>query len=96
MTRVFSRRQLVTFALVVCGGIALVAERLGGQTASPAPAGAQAPAMTSITYPVRPGPGSGKRVVFISGDEEYRSEEALPMLAKILAQRHGFTSTVLF
>ena len=37
-----------------------------------------------------------KHVVFLTGDEEYRSEEALPMLAKILSQRHGFKCTVLF
>ena len=42
------------------------------------------------------GPGKGKRVVLISGDEEYRSEESLPMLAKILSQRHGFHCTVIF
>lgn len=42
------------------------------------------------------GPGSGKHVVLISGDEEYRSEEALPQLGKILAKRHGFRCTVLF
>jgi hypothetical protein len=42
------------------------------------------------------GPGKGKHVVLISGDEEYRSEEALPQLAKILAKRHGFKCTVLF
>ena len=42
------------------------------------------------------GPGSGKHVVLVSGDEEYRSEEALPMLARILANRHGFRCTVLF
>jgi hypothetical protein len=41
------------------------------------------------------GPGKGKSVVLIAGDEEYRSEEALPMLAKILARRHGFSCTVL-
>ena len=40
--------------------------------------------------------GRGKRVVLISGDEEYRSEEALPMLAKILAEQHGFDCKVLF
>jgi hypothetical protein len=34
--------------------------------------------------------------VFLAGDEEYRSEEGLPMLAKILSQRHGFKCTVLF
>ena len=42
------------------------------------------------------GPGNGKHIVFISGDEEYRSEEALPQLAKILAKHHGFRCTVLF
>ena len=35
-------------------------------------------------------------MVFISGDEEYRSEEALTQLAKILAQHHGFSCTVLY
>ena len=51
---------------------------------------------TSVTYPARPGAGQGRHVVFLAGDEEYRSEEALPMLAKILSQRHGFKATVLF
>jgi hypothetical protein len=41
------------------------------------------------------GPGKGKSVVLVSGDEEYRSEEALPQLAKILAKQ-GFKTTVLF
>lgn len=38
----------------------------------------------------------GRHVVLVSGDEEYRSEESLPMLGKILAERHGFTCSVLF
>ncbi len=42
------------------------------------------------------GPGTGKHIVFISGDEEYRSEEALPMLAQVMAQHHGCKCTVLF
>ncbi len=42
------------------------------------------------------GPGKGKHIVLISGDEEYRSEETLPQLAKILANHHGFKCTVLF
>jgi type 1 glutamine amidotransferase len=37
-----------------------------------------------------------KHIVLISGDEEYRSEETMPMLAKILARKHGFRCTVLF
>jgi type 1 glutamine amidotransferase len=49
-----------------------------------------------LTLPGGDGPGKGKHVVLVSGDEEYRSEEALPQLAKILAKRHGFTCTVLF
>ncbi|WP_150452195.1 ThuA domain-containing protein [Arenibacter lacus] len=39
---------------------------------------------------------NAKHIVFISGDEEYRSEEALTQMAKILSTHHGFKSTVLF
>ena len=39
---------------------------------------------------------SAKHIVLVSGDEEYRSEEALPQLAKILSKHHGFKCTVLF
>ena len=54
-------------------------------------------ASTSIAFPAVPdGPGAGRHLVFLTGDEEYRSEEGLPMLAKILSQRHGFRCTVLF
>ena len=49
-----------------------------------------------VVYPGGEGPGAGKHLVFLSGDEEYRSEEALPALAKILSKRHGFKCTVLF
>jgi hypothetical protein len=48
------------------------------------------------TYEPRPGPGQGKHIVIVTGDEEYRSEEVGPMLGKILAARHGFKCTVLF
>ena len=41
-------------------------------------------------------PGNGKHIVLIAGDEEYRSEESCPMLAKILSKHHGFKTTVLF
>jgi hypothetical protein len=51
---------------------------------------------TSVSYPARSGAGEGRHIVFLAGDEEYRSEEGLPMLAKILSQRHGFKCTVLF
>jgi hypothetical protein len=59
-----------------------------------APAAAQA--ADWVTYEPKEGPGKGKEIVFLAGDEEYRSEEGLPMLARILSQRHGFKCTVLF
>ena len=49
-----------------------------------------------VTYEGADGPGKGRHIVLVSGDEEYRSEEALPQLAKILAFRQGFKCTVLF
>lgn len=49
-----------------------------------------------IEFAGGPGSGVGKHVVLLSGDEEYRSEEGLPMLARILSERHGFRCTVLF
>ncbi|SVB73655.1 uncharacterized protein METZ01_LOCUS226509 [marine metagenome] len=49
-----------------------------------------------IVYEGKAGPGKGKHIVFLTGDEEYRGEEGLPMMAKILSQRHGFKCTVLF
>src|SRR4026209_2003866 len=49
-----------------------------------------------VVYESPSGAGSGKHIVLLSGDEEYRSEEGLPMLGKILAIRHGFKCTVLF
>lgn len=47
-------------------------------------------------YAGKDGPGKSKSIVLLAGDEEYRSEEGLPQLAKILSQRHGFDCTVVF
>ncbi len=69
----------------------LFALLLGSVTLSAVPA-----ADTSVSYPAKAGAGQGRHIVFLAGDEEYRSEEGLPMLAKILSQRHGFKCTVLF
>lgn len=49
-----------------------------------------------VTYDGSGGPGKGRHIVFVTGDEEYRSEESMPQMAKILAVRHGFKCTVLF
>ncbi len=49
-----------------------------------------------LAFEGKSGAGQGKHIVLVSGDEEYRSEEALPMLAQILSNHHGFKCTVLF
>ena len=49
-----------------------------------------------LVYEGEAGPGRGKHLVFIASDHEYRSEETLPALARILAKHHGFKCTVLF
>ncbi len=46
---------------------------------------------SSSTTATKPG-----HIVLVSGDEEYRTEETMPMLAKLLSQHHGFRCTVLF
>ncbi|MFM7243226.1 MAG: ThuA domain-containing protein [Planctomycetaceae bacterium] len=49
-----------------------------------------------LDLPGGDGVGTCKRVVLVSGDEEYRSEEALTQLAKILSARHGFGCRVVY
>ncbi len=49
-----------------------------------------------LKYPGGEGPGQGKHIVLIAAEQEYRSEQSLPMLAKVLSTHHGFDCTVLF
>ncbi len=49
-----------------------------------------------IHLPAKEGTANGKRIVFVTGDDEYKSETSMPMMAHILAERHGFDCTVLF
>jgi len=49
-----------------------------------------------LTYAGGEGPGKGKKIVLIAADQEYRSEQSMPMMAKILSTHHGFDCTVLF
>lgn len=51
---------------------------------------------TFLQFEGKEGPGKGKHIVLVAGDDEYRSEESMPMLAKLLSERHGFKTTVLF
>lgn len=50
----------------------------------------------TLVYEGTSGIGHGKHIVFLAGDHEYRSEESLPALARILSRHHGFKCTVLF
>src|SRR2546429_9803482 len=59
-----------------------------------APAFAQNPNL--VVYQGDNGPGRGKHIVLLAGDHEYRSEETLPALARILAKRYGFKCSVFF
>ena len=79
----FGVRRFFIFHFTFCIGLALVFTNL-------------ASAKDWVVHEGQSGAGQGKHIVFLSGDEEYRSEEGLPMLAKMLATRHGFKCTVLF
>src|SRR5262245_47230400 len=47
-----------------------------------------------VVYQGDQGPGSSKHIVFLAGDHEYRGEETLPALARILARYYGFKCSV--
>jgi len=49
-----------------------------------------------VVYQGDKGPGTGKHIVWLAGDHEYRSEESLPALARILAKHYGFKCSVFF
>ena len=87
MTNLLRRARPALLAIVASACVALATD-----TQDQAPADANA----WVEFEGGEGPGRGKHVVLIAGDEEYRSEEALPMLARILATHHGFRCTVLF
>ena len=80
------------FALL--GGALFWACGDGMATGDTAPQAAPPPYL--VQYEGGEGAGQGKHVVLIGGDEEYRSEEGLPQLARMLSQHHGFRCTVLF
>lgn len=67
---------------------------VGTYSCKPKPEVAEAPSVKQwLTFE---GKADMPNIVLVSGDEEYRSEEALPQLAKILSSKHGFNCTVLF
>lgn len=80
MELLMKRRSLIRFILPVVGMLMLT------------PVFSQSP----LVYEGDGGLGQGKHIVFLSGDHEYRSEETMPALARILTKHHGFKCTVLF
>ncbi len=58
--------------------------------------GVRAASAEGVVLEGKDGPGKGKHIVFVIGDDEYRSEDGMPQLAKILAVHHGFKCTLLF
>jgi type 1 glutamine amidotransferase len=49
-----------------------------------------------VVYQGDKGPGAGKHIVWLTGDHEYRGEESLPALARIMAKHYGFKCSVFF
>ncbi len=72
--------------------VLLIAGACAAGLCLPLPAAAQNPHL--VAYEGERGPGRGKHIVFLAGDHEYRSEETLPALARILARRYGFRCSV--
>lgn len=82
--------SLICLFLVACGGSQKTSEKQAETQKEAKPAEPK-------QWLVFDGKDSNaKHIVLVSGDEEYRSEEALPALAKILSKHHGFKCTVLF
>ncbi len=53
-------------------------------------------ASDTLVFEAKNSEGAAPHVVLVAGDEEYRTEETMPMLAKLLSQKHGFKCTVVF
>jgi hypothetical protein len=85
-TSLITRRLLMTGLLTLLLLIGLPATVMA----------ADAVANPWVVFTGKDGPGKGKHVVFVTGDDEYFSEEGMPVMARILAEHHGFTCTVLF
>ena len=41
-------------------------------------------------------PNSGPRIVFVTGDDEYRSEFSMPMMARILEAKYGLRTSIAY
>src|SRR5205807_810764 len=85
--------MLRLIALALSTGLIVMA---AGRPANSTPSGERQSYRPWLEFEGKRGPGRGKTIVLISGDEEYRSEETMPQFARILSERHGFRTIVLF
>lgn len=85
------RVSVMKTALILLFGFVSMPSLFGQQANN-----AASPEPQWLEYAGGEGPGAGKHIVLIAADQEYRSEESLPMLAKVLSNHHGFDCTVLF
>lgn len=81
MQRMFSSSAIICG---ICGSLALFSTTLHADEPS------------HVVYEGSGGMGVGKHIVFIASDHEYRGEETLPALARIMAKHYGFKCTVAF
>ena len=82
---------------LAAAALCLLGQAAAAQTEPPQHSTTQEQPPWTVYEPLDPSlPGAGRTIALVSGDEEYRSEEALPQLGKILAARHGFRSIVLY
>lgn len=81
--------SLVVFGLVFLGTTMISSAPVGSKEAADEE-------NLKAVFSANPEKKLGKKVVLVSGDEEYRSEEELTQLAKILSERHGFDAVVLY
>ena len=88
-----NRLSCVVYALLT---ISITASCMAQTDTKPESADSHEHEQLWVEYPGGAGPGAGKHIVLIAGDDEYRSEETMPMLGKILSVHHGFRCTVLF
>jgi len=86
---------LVAILMAVVTAVGWLASSRSATTAAEK-AASEAVADPYVVYDGYEGPGKGKHIVLVAGDDEYRSEELIPQLAKILAVHHGFRCTVLW
>jgi type 1 glutamine amidotransferase len=96
MTRSRLRLSVVIGSVMLAIPFGFACRADAADSAGTAKASQQWLSLSGKSGPGKEGPGKGRRIVLIAGANEYNPEIGLPILARILAARHGFDCTVLF